>query len=75
MLYQGILAPVKTPREIVTKINAQVNAIMAKPASRESWRRLGAEPVIIGLDDAASRFAQEVSKLSRLVLETGAKID
>jgi tripartite-type tricarboxylate transporter receptor subunit TctC len=75
MLYQGILAPVKTPREIVTKINAQVNAIMAKPASRESWRRLGAEPVIIGLDDASSRFAQEVSKLSRLVLETGVKID
>jgi tripartite-type tricarboxylate transporter receptor subunit TctC len=75
MLYQGILAPVKTPREIVTKINAQVNAIMAKPASRESWRRLGAEPVIVGLDDAYSRFAQEVSKLSRLVLETGAKID
>jgi hypothetical protein len=48
---------------------------MAKPASRESWRRLGAEPVIIGLDEAARRFAQEVSRLSRLALETGAKID
>jgi tripartite-type tricarboxylate transporter receptor subunit TctC len=75
MLYQGILAPAKTPREIVTKINAQVNSIMAKPASRESWRRLGAEPVIITFDEAARRFAQEVSKLSRLALETGAKIE
>jgi len=75
VLYQGILAPAKTPREVVTKLNAEINSIMSKTASREQWRRLGAEPVIISVDDAARRFAEEISKLSRMAVETGAKID
>jgi hypothetical protein len=48
---------------------------MSKTASREQWRRLGAEPVIISVDDAVRRFAEEISKLSRMTVETGAKID
>jgi tripartite-type tricarboxylate transporter receptor subunit TctC len=75
VLYQGILAPAKTPREVVTKLNAEINSIMSKTASREQWRRLGAEPVTISVDDSARRFAEEISKLSRMAVETGAKID
>jgi hypothetical protein len=48
---------------------------MTKTASREQWRRLGAEPVIISVEDAARRFTGEVSKLRRMAVETGAKID
>jgi tripartite-type tricarboxylate transporter receptor subunit TctC len=75
ILYQGILAPAKAPREVVTKLNAEINSIMSRTASRDQWRRLGAEPVIISVDDAARRFAEEISKLSRMAVETGAKID
>jgi tripartite-type tricarboxylate transporter receptor subunit TctC len=75
MLYQGILAPAKTPQEIVAKLNAQLNATMSRPASREHWRRLGADPVMIGVDEAGRRWKAEVSKLARLAVESGAKID
>jgi tripartite-type tricarboxylate transporter receptor subunit TctC len=75
MLYQGILAPAKTPREIVSRLNAQINATMSRPSSRESWRKLGAEPVIASLDESERRLKQELAKLSRLAVDSGAKMD
>jgi tripartite-type tricarboxylate transporter receptor subunit TctC len=75
MLYQGILAPARTPREIVTRLNAQINATMSRPASRESWKKLGAEPVIADVDESERRLRQELAKLSRLAVDSGAKLD
>jgi hypothetical protein len=48
---------------------------MSRPASREHWRRLGADPVVIDVEEAGRRWKAEVAKLSRLALESGAKID
>jgi tripartite-type tricarboxylate transporter receptor subunit TctC len=75
MLYQGILAPAATPRAVVMKLNAQINQIMTLPSSKESWRRLGAEPVALSVEDSDRRFKQEVSKLTRLAVESGARPD
>jgi tripartite-type tricarboxylate transporter receptor subunit TctC len=42
----GILAPPKTPPEIVNAMNAEVNRIVATPEIREVFLREGAEPAI-----------------------------
>jgi tripartite-type tricarboxylate transporter receptor subunit TctC len=75
MLYQGILAPARTPRDLIAKLNTEINRIMSRPAARESWARLGAETVIVTPDELNQRFQSEVAKLSRLAVESGAKID
>jgi tripartite-type tricarboxylate transporter receptor subunit TctC len=75
ILYQGILAPGKTPREIVVKLNAELNKIMSKPGAKENWARLGAETVIVTPDEFDQRFRDEVAKLSRLAVESGARVD
>jgi tripartite-type tricarboxylate transporter receptor subunit TctC len=75
MLYQGILAPAATPRTVIKKLNAQINDIVTLPSSKESWRRLGAEPVVLSLEDSERRYKQEVSKLTRLAVESGARAD
>jgi tripartite-type tricarboxylate transporter receptor subunit TctC len=75
MLYQGILAPAATPTAVVMKLNAQINQIMTLPSSKESWRRLGAEPVALSVEDSDRRFKQEVSKLTRLAVDSGARPD
>ena len=75
ILYQGILAPAKTPREIVTRVNTELNRIMSRPAAKEQWARLGAETVIVTPEETDQRFRDEVAKLSKLALESGAKLD
>ena len=41
----GLLAPAKTPRPIVNKLNAEVRKIMAQPEVVERLVKLGAEPL------------------------------
>jgi tripartite-type tricarboxylate transporter receptor subunit TctC len=43
--YWGIVAPAGTPREIVAKLNAEVNAVLAQPEVRDRLGREGAEIV------------------------------
>jgi tripartite-type tricarboxylate transporter receptor subunit TctC len=38
---QGLFAPAGTPREIVSKINAEVNAIIALPEMKDRWTSMG----------------------------------
>ena len=41
----GLLAPAKTPRAIVNKLNAEVRKVMAQPEVIERMAKLGAEPM------------------------------
>ncbi len=41
----GLLAPAKTPRAIVNKLNAEVRKVMAQPEVLERMNKLGAEPM------------------------------
>ena len=41
----GLLAPAKTPRPIVNKLNAEVRKVMAQPEVIERMAKLGAEPM------------------------------
>ena len=41
----GLLAPAKTPRPIVNKLNAEVRKVMAQPEVIEKMLKLGAEPM------------------------------
>jgi len=75
ILYQGILAPAKTPRELVARLNAEINKFMTRPASKESWANFGAEILIATPGEMNTRFRQEVAKLSKLAVESGARID
>lgn len=41
----GLLAPAKTPRAVVNKLNAEVRKVMAQPDVMERMAKLGAEPL------------------------------
>jgi tripartite-type tricarboxylate transporter receptor subunit TctC len=75
ILYQGILAPARTPRDIVVKLNGEINRLMARPASKETWANLGAEIVLATPAEMSARLRQEVAKLSKLAAESGARLD
>ena len=75
ILYQGILAPAKTPRAIIVRLNHEINKIMTRPASQQRWTNFGAETVIVTVAEMDARFRQEVAKLSKLAVDSGARVD
>lgn len=65
--WNGLLAPAKTPPEIVGRINTEVNKILAQPDVREAFSSQGA--VVVGGSSADFRkyIAEEVTRWGKLL--------
>lgn len=59
-LWWGVLAPPKTPPEIIEKINADMNKILATPEMREVFLREGAEPATMTPAQFARTIKDEI---------------
>jgi len=70
-----LFAPAKTPRPIIDKLNAEVQAALRTPAMRERLGDLGAEPIGSTPAEAASFLSGQISRLRELVRVSGAKPD
>jgi tripartite-type tricarboxylate transporter receptor subunit TctC len=67
----GLLAPAKTPPEICVKINAAVNAVVAKPSVDKKLRELGYEPSSVALADTSILLKTSIEKWGRMIQATG----
>lgn len=63
----GLLAPVKTPREIVDKLHAEIGRILQSPDVRERLTRLGAVPMQLGPAQFDGFMRDEYTALSRII--------
>jgi tripartite-type tricarboxylate transporter receptor subunit TctC len=59
-LWWGVLAPARTPPEIVDAINAEMNRILATPEMREVFLREGAEPAPMSPAQFARTIRDEI---------------
>ena len=71
----GLFAPVGTPKEIVARLNREVNTIVAQPDTRERLLGLGMEPALGSPEDYTARQHADITKWKKVVAESGAKID
>ncbi len=62
----GLFAPRGTPREIVTKINADVNAIVSAPDMREKMNNLGFQLKGGSPQDLADAMAPDIAKWEKV---------
>jgi tripartite-type tricarboxylate transporter receptor subunit TctC len=67
----GLLAPAKTPPEIVTKFNAAVARVLADPEVDRRLRGLGYEPYRGSLADAPAFLKTQIDTWGRLIEATG----
>jgi tripartite-type tricarboxylate transporter receptor subunit TctC len=74
-LWWGILAPAKTPPEIVNAINAEVNRIVATPEMREVFLREGAEPASMTAPQFANTIKTEIEGWKRVAKEANIKAE
>ena len=63
----GVLAPAKTPRPIVTKLNAEIRRIVGLPDVKERWDAMGAEVAPPMSPDEIDRYlAEQVALVAKL---------
>jgi tripartite-type tricarboxylate transporter receptor subunit TctC len=65
-LWWGVLAPPGTPSEIVEKVNADMNRILATPEMKEVFLREGAEPSTMSPAQFAKTIQQEIEGWKRV---------
>lgn len=65
--WSGIYAPAGTPREIVTKLNKQINEALRMSELKERFTRIGVEPAGGTPQEFAAFTAQEVRKWKKVI--------
>ena len=71
----AMAAPAKTPREIVRKLNADINRLLASDEVRQSFQAQGSEPLIMELEPLAAFVRAETEKWAQAVKLSGARAD
>jgi tripartite-type tricarboxylate transporter receptor subunit TctC len=73
--FHGISAPNGTPREIVDKLNKEINAVLADPKLKARLAELGAE-VLIGTPEDYGRYLKgEIERWAKVIEFSGAKAE
>ena len=70
--WYAFLAPSRTPRPIVDKLNAELTRILQLPEIREQLAREGSEPALGTPEQLAKHIATEIQRLGRIVKASGA---
>jgi len=71
--WQGILAPAKTPPDVITKVNAEVNRIMNLPDMKEKLAAQGTTPLLMSPPEFGKWLVEQKDRWAKLVKETGFK--
>jgi len=75
IFWYGLLAPAKTPRSVIDKINADLVAVLRQPEVRQRFGPLGIEPATNSPDEMDKLIADEVQNFKRLATAAQIQID
>jgi tripartite-type tricarboxylate transporter receptor subunit TctC len=73
--WHAMFAPAGTPREVVERLNAVLQPILASPEMKERVIALGAEPASSTPDELTKILATDLERLGPIVKRTGARLD
>ena len=71
----GIGVPKNTPQDIIDKLNAEVNAILAEPEMKKRIAELGGVPIVVTPKGFGDVVAAETEKWEKVVKFAGARVE
>jgi len=73
--WYGLFVPAGTPAEVVAKVNAEVNKLLARPDVRDAIHAQGAEPQAMGTEEFSTLLKTDYQKWKDIVQASGATIE
>jgi tripartite-type tricarboxylate transporter receptor subunit TctC len=73
--WYGLFMPAATPKEIVQKVNAEVNKLLAMPEMKDAIHAQGAEPQAMTTDQFGTLLKTDYQKWKAIVHASGATIE
>ncbi len=74
-IWLGLMAPAATPRPLLDRLSAETNKIVNSAEVKEAWAKQGAAPMGMTVDQFGRFLREDVQKWSKLVKDTGMKVD
>jgi tripartite-type tricarboxylate transporter receptor subunit TctC len=71
----SVLAPANTPRDIVTRLNAEIVKALKTPDMRERLSQQGAEPVGNTPEEFAAVIKRDLAKWAKVVKDANIRLD
>ncbi len=73
--WYGVMAPAKTPRDIVTRLNTEINKIMVLPDAKAKLEEAGTQLNPMTTEQFATVLGNEIAKYAKLVKASGVTLD
>lgn len=73
IFWNGMLAPVKTPRDIVAKLNAEIARLVQLPEMRERFAQIGIEPLVMTPEQFDASMRKEFATMGPIMKAAGVK--
>lgn len=74
-IWLGLMAPAKTPRPVLEKLNAEVNKLLNSAEVRDTWGKQGTTTMGMSIDQFDKFLREEIVKWAKIVKVSGAKAD
>ena len=73
--WYGVMGPANTPRDVVTKLNAEINRIMTLPDAKQRLEEVGTQLDPKSPEQFATFLRSEVQKYAKVTKDANVKID
>ena len=74
-LYYVFVAPAKTPKDIVAKLNAEINAVLKEPDTRQKIQENGLNVLGGSASALAEMVARDIPKYKQVIEAANIKLD
>ena len=74
-IWLGVMAPAGTPKEIVEKLNAEINKAINRPEVKEVWDKQGAAPLVMTPAEFDTYLHKDIEKWANVVKASGIKAE
>jgi tripartite-type tricarboxylate transporter receptor subunit TctC len=73
--WQGVLAPARTPPEVIAKLNAEMTRIIQLPEIRKNLASQGTTPLPMSPPEFGKWLVEQKDRWAKLIKDTGIKFE